>query len=101
MPVRPSQKEEEYVAKMEMEKKKRMRLELLKTLAEEEKTRLRNLHYMRCPKCGMELRETDYRGIKVDRCSACDGVWLDAGEIDALEKLDRPSLDKLFSVFKR
>lgn len=28
-----------------------------RTLAEEEKKRLRESHYMRCPKCAMELSE--------------------------------------------
>ena len=68
MPVQPSQKEEEYFARVELEKRKKLEEERLKTLAEEEKRRLRDLHYMRCPKCGMELREIDYKGINVDKC---------------------------------
>jgi hypothetical protein len=101
MPVQPSQKEEEYFARVELEKKKRLEEERLKTLAEEEKSRLRDLHHMRCPKCGMKLKEIDYKGVNVDKCFSCDGVWLDAGEMDVLAKLDRPALDKLFSVFKK
>ncbi len=101
MPVQPSPKEEEYFARVELEKRKKLETERLKTLAEEEKRRHRDLHYMRCPKCGMVLKEIDYRGINVDKCFSCDGVWLDAGEIDVLAKLDKPALDKLFSVFKK
>jgi hypothetical protein len=101
MPVQPSQKEEEYFARVELEKRKKLQEERLKTLAEEEKRRLRDFHYMRCPKCGMGLREINHRGINVDKCFSCDGLWLDAGEIDVLAKLDRPALDKLFSAFKR
>jgi hypothetical protein len=56
---------------------------------------------MRCPKCGMELIEIDYRGIKVDRCSECLGIWLDAGELESISKLEKTTLDKLFSVFKK
>ncbi len=55
---------------------------------------------MRCPKCGMELIEIDYRGIKVDECSECRGMWLDAGEFAAISKFEKSALDKLFSVFK-
>jgi Zn-finger nucleic acid-binding protein len=40
---------------------------------------------MECPKCGSELRKTSYRGIEVDRCSSCDGMWLDLHELDQLE----------------
>ena len=56
---------------------------------------------MRCPKCGMELIEIDYKGIKVDKCSECEGVWLDAGELEAISKFEKTVLDKLFSVFKK
>jgi len=56
---------------------------------------------MRCPKCGMELIEIDYRGIKVDRCSECLGIWLDAGELASISNLEKGTLDKLFSVFKK
>jgi len=37
--------------------RKKMQEEEHRTLAEEEKKRLREFHYMRCPKCGMELSE--------------------------------------------
>jgi hypothetical protein len=56
---------------------------------------------MKCPKCGMELIEIDYRGIRVDRCSACLGTWLDAGELESFTKLGKPILDKLFDVFRK
>ena len=40
--------------------------------------------YMKCPKCSMSLNEIVYKGGKIDKCTACDGVWLDAGELEAL-----------------
>lgn len=101
MSLKPSEKEEEYFARMEFEKKKRLEEEKHKALAEEEKKRLKELHFMRCPKCGMELIEIDYKGIKVDKCSECEGIWLDAGELEAVSKLEKSGIDKLFSVFKK
>ncbi len=68
---------------------------------EEEKRKLKELHYMRCPKCGMPLIEIDYKRIAVDKCSSCEGVWLDAGELEAVSEMDKGALDKLFSVFKK
>ena len=44
--------------------------------------RLKALHYMRCPKCGHELLEESLEGVKVDRCSFCEGIYFDAGELD-------------------
>jgi len=52
-------------------------------MADEEKLQRKELHFMHCPKCGMKLIEVDYKSLKVDRCSACDGIWLDAGELEA------------------
>ncbi|MBM4340877.1 MAG: hypothetical protein FJ110_15205 [Deltaproteobacteria bacterium] len=98
---KPSEKEEEYFARMEFEKKKQAEEEKQKKLAEEEKKQLQTLHYMKCPKCGMELIEIDYKHIKVDKCSGCDGIWLDPGEFEAASKLEKSGLDKLFSVFKK
>jgi len=40
--------------------------------------------YMKCPKCGMRLNEIEYKDGKIDKCTACDGVWLDAGELEVL-----------------
>jgi MFS transporter, PAT family, beta-lactamase induction signal transducer AmpG len=39
---------------------------------------------MRCPKCRADMEQFDYEGIEVDRCTICNGIWFDAGEIDAL-----------------
>src|SRR3990172_9551272 len=112
MPVKPSEKEEEYFARLEYERRKKIEQEKLieeslsgederEKKLDEEKKRLKELHYMKCPKCGMQLIEIDYRGIKVDKCSGCEGIWLDAGELEAVSKLEKKGLDKLFSVFKK
>ena len=92
MSMKPSSKEEEFFARQQFEKLKKV---------EEEKRKVRELHYLKCPKCGMDLIEIDYKSIKVDKCSACEGVWLDAGEMEAVAKMDKPGLDKLFNVFKK
>ena len=96
-----SEKEEEYFARLEFEKKKKQEIEKQKNLAAEEKKRLQELHHMKCPKCAMDLIEIDFRGIKVDKCSGCEGVWLDAGELEAVSQLERSSFEKWFSVFKK
>jgi uncharacterized protein len=101
MSPKPSEKEDEYFARMEFERKKKVEEEKHRKLREEEKKKLRDLHFMMCPKCGMELIEMDYQGIKVDKCSECEGVWLDAGELEAVAKLEKPVLECFFSVFKK
>lgn len=101
MRKKPREKEEEYFARMEFERKKEVEEEKHRKLREEEKKKLRDLHFVRCPKCWMELIEIDFKGIKVDKCSECQGVWLDAGELEAAAGLERTALDRFFSVFKR
>lgn len=101
MPEKPSEREEEYFARQEYERKKKTEEEKHGKLKEEEKKKIKELHYMRCPKCGMHLIEIDYKNIKIDKCSECEGIWLDAGELEAVAKMEKTGLDKLFGVFRR
>ncbi|MRR15353.1 MAG: hypothetical protein EG826_02725 [Deltaproteobacteria bacterium] len=101
MPMKPGEKEEEYFARREYERLKKSQEESQKNLAAEERAKQKALHYMKCPKCGMALVEIDYKNIKVDKCSECEGIWLDPGELDIVVKMDKSGLDKLFSVFSR
>ena len=39
---------------------------------------------MRCPKCDAEMTTMTHRGITVDRCNQCHGIWLDRNEFDLL-----------------
>ncbi len=101
MPKKPSENEEEFVARMEYARLKKIEEDKHKNLAEEEKKRRKELHFMSCPKCGMELIALDYKGIEVDKCSECEGIWLDAGELETVSSLEKSGIDKLFSVFRR
>jgi len=98
MARKPTESEEEYFARMEFERRKKAEEESRKKMAESEKKRLKELHFMRCPKCGAELIEVDYKTLKVDRCSACDGVWLDAGELEAAMKLEKSVLSRFLGM---
>ena len=48
----------------------------------EERHRLKQLHWMKCPKCGHDLKEEQLEGIAIDRCTFCEGTYFDAGELD-------------------
>ena len=50
---------------------------------------------IRCPRDGAELIERDYGGVRVDLCSSCHGIWLDAGELEQLVHLRPPTLQKV------
>jgi hypothetical protein len=101
MPIKPSDKEEEYFARIELEKKKKLEAEKQKQFLEEEKQRLKEIHYMKCPKCGMQLVEIDYKDVKIDQCSECNGIWLDANELEQIIKLEQVAIPKLFKLFSK
>ena len=79
---KPSRNEEEYFAKLEAERIERKREELARLNQDAE----RKSHYLRCPKCGGKLVTEEIHRVQVDRCPDCHGLWLDAGEIDAVLK---------------
>lgn len=99
MTRKPSESEEEYFARVEFERRKKVEKEKQEKLATEEINRLRDLHYMKCPKCGMDLLGMEYQGVKVDKCSGCSGVWLDAGELEAVSKMEKSMTEKIFGLF--
>jgi uncharacterized C2H2 Zn-finger protein len=84
MPDKPSRNEEEYFARKEAE-----RLAQLKRSAElEAQLAERRSHFMKCPRCGADLRVEHYSGIEVERCPECDGLWFDAGEAERLVEMN-------------
>jgi hypothetical protein len=83
--VKPSTTEDEYFVREDAEKKRRIALETKKALALEEQRRLKELHWMRCPKCGMQMQPVNLRkDLDVDTCFSCGGIFLDKGEIDII-----------------
>lgn len=49
-------------------------------------TALKEAAHMRCPKCGTRLNSHTLHDVSVDECPSCHGVWLDAGELEALAR---------------
>lgn len=89
----PSRNEDEYFAKQDAELIKQMRAKLDKEREENE----RKAHYMKCPKCGADMKEEEHGPVKVDICPECHGMFLDAGEMALLQKAQSGGGSKLFS----
>ena len=82
--------ENEYIQRKEKEQ-----IERLRAAAREEQARegTRN----RCPKCGQALEAMTFRGVPLDKCPGCGGVWLGPRDLQALaEKDHRTWFDKWF-----
>jgi len=54
---------------------------------------------MNCPICKEPLVVLELEQIEVDYCTSCDGVWLDAGELELLLETDEER-SRLINLFK-
>ena len=97
-PRKPSENEEEYFARMEFERLRVKALEKEAKLKEAECAKLKDLHYMCCPKCGHAMVEVELEGIKVDKCTTCKGIYFDDGELEQI--LEKQPGRFLKTVFK-
>ena len=90
--------EDEYFVKKEKEL-----IEKLKAnQAKDEKQSVKERCHMRCPKCGEALKERSFQKILIDQCTGCNGIWLDAGELEAVAGKEAGSwLSKLWQRVER
>ena len=101
MPIeeKPSRNEDEYFIKLDAELIRAQREKLDAERAETERRQReleRQQHYMRCPKCGAQLAERELQHLKVDVCTECNGMWLDAGELELLRATERHGFGRFF-----
>ncbi|MFO8071479.1 MAG: zf-TFIIB domain-containing protein [Polyangia bacterium] len=101
-PYSRSEKEEEYFLKKEAERLRQQAEEHRRALEEAERERLEELHWMRCPKCGMEMKEIVYQGIHIDNCFSCGGIYLDDGELGQIVDGERSDgvLSRISGIFR-
>ena len=84
MPTKPSEYEETHIREEELKRRLQRLEEEQRATTESEKRRLKDLHWMHCPKCGQKLALENYGNVEVDLCPACRGLWLDANELDLI-----------------
>ncbi len=91
----PSDAEEDYFRKEELERLERSRkkLDAERESIKAEQQRLE--HWMRCPKCGSQMEEVLFRHIMVDRCTECGYIGFDNGELDVLISHEEPLLARI------
>jgi hypothetical protein len=87
-PEKPSRNEDEYFAREDAELLRKQRERAAAAGLEAE----RKSHYMKCPKDGYDLASSEYHGVTIETCPHCGGMWLDAGELDAVAKDDHPNV---------
>ena len=63
--------------------------ELLDKLKEVQRDTLtRELCKNRCPKCGDPIEAITFRGVPLDKCTGCGGVWLGPNDLKILSAKD-------------
>ena len=84
--------EDEYFIKQDAELVKELRARREAERREAE----RKSHFMKCPKCGADLQEITREHVAVDVCRECGGLWLDAGELEILQKVKQHRFSEVF-----
>ena len=97
---KPSENEEEYFARQQIELKRKAAAERHAKIEAEEHEAARALHFMKCPKCGMQLEEISLRDVRVDKCFHCQGMWLDAGELEKITTKEPGFLGRVLHAFR-
>ena len=86
--------EDEYFRRHDKESLARLR----EALREEAKAKGEPVGTMPCPRCDGVLHEETFDNVVIDRCDKCNGVWLDAGELEQIIKQENPS-GRWLSIF--
>lgn len=105
-PDKPSHNEDDYFAREEIEAKRKLAIQQAQQTALEQREALKQLHHMKCPKCGMDLQTVKQGNVELDSCFNCHGVWLDAGELEQLLKQhghegSQRVMGSILNLFKR
>ena len=79
-------KEEQYFAALNNEKRKALN----EAKEEQKKCQAKELHWMKCPKCGSDMEEIPLEGILIDKCTNCKGIYFDDGELELLLQQQEP-----------
>jgi len=82
--MKPSQIEDQHIWEQELQRRLQKLEAEQQATAEAEQRRLKELHWMRCPKCGQELSPQQYGPVEIDVCPNCRGLWLDANELETI-----------------
>lgn len=72
--------EEEYFKRRDRESLTRLR----EALHEQARARGEEVATMQCPRCDGRLHDAAFDDVHINRCDTCDGIWLDAGELEQI-----------------
>ena len=66
--------------------------ELIEKIKIETREKLIRQHCLgRCPKCGDVIEAIEFRGVPMDKCVSCGGVWLGPNDLKMLSEREHCS----------
>lgn len=92
--------EEEYFIRENVDSKHRMSEENQRARQKYHDEEERNLHYMKCPKCGHDLETKRLSYIDIDQCSSCGVLVLHPEDVDGFVAEERSILKAFIDFFK-
>lgn len=98
--VKPSHEEEEYFARQEIEKRKDLAEKIKAEMQAEDLEKLKQLHYNHCARCGFEMHPVIFKGVTIDKCPHCGGIFLDAGEVEQIIGKESGFIGSVLGLFK-
>jgi len=82
---KPSRLEDEYFAREDAERLRKLHAEEMGRLQAGEREALRKLHQGRCSNCGAQLVPEPVAGLIVQHCPSCGGAFLDKKAWETLQ----------------
>ena len=98
--VKPSHEEEEYFARQEIEKRKDLAEKVKAQMQAEDLEKLKQLHYNHCARCGFEMHPVIFKGVTIDKCPHCGGIFMDAGEVEQIIGKESGFIGSVLGLFK-
>ena len=98
--VKPSHEEEEYFARQEIEKRKDLAEKIKAQMQAEDLEKLKQLHYNHCARCGFEMHPVIFKGVTIDKCPHCGGIFMDAGEVEQIIGKESGFIGSVLGLFK-
>lgn len=98
--TKPSRGEDEYFAKQDVEVKRRLAREVREKLHAKEREQLKQIHYMHCPKCGLDLQNVTFQGFIIEKCFECGTIVLAESEFEKLAGGEEGFITAIVGLFK-
>lgn len=97
---KPHEAEEEYFARLEVEKKCKIAEKKMAELKIQEIEKLKKVHHKHCSECGYELQTIVFKGMSVNKCFGCGGAFLSKEAFQKLCGEDSRFLSQFLEIFQ-